>query len=313
MSRMNFLSESERQAFDTPPVLSAAERSQYFEITPSTEKFLVNLRSPENRVYFVLLLGYFKATKRFFNQGFHQDDLRDVAAKLGVVLEILELKIYDRASYQRHKEMILEQLGFRELDNTAKAQLLTELHPLIRSHKRPRLIFLHALEVLTRQKIALPTYHSLSTIISEALRKHHDKLIALIAKQFTPEQQALLEMLFDKETKVEVSNKSSQAPQLPEQSSELAQDETQRTWQRYRLTLLKHFSHSTQPSKIRTTVADVATLRELYETFSPILVALDIPHEGIRYYAQSVIDSLGLSQVRWRVLPQLEKTLVAQG
>jgi hypothetical protein len=157
MSRMTFLSEAERQAFDLPPQLSHAERSQYFEITASLQSLLAGLRTETNQVYFLLTLGYFKASKRFFNQGFHGDDLAFVAHKLQLPLESLDLKHYDRASYHRHKQLILNQVGFVEFDDDAKTQLVTELHPLIRSHKRPRLIFFHALDVLIRHKVALPT------------------------------------------------------------------------------------------------------------------------------------------------------------
>ena len=59
----------------------------------------------------------------------------------------------------------------------------------------------------------------------------------------------------------------------------------------YKLTLLKKFSQSTRPSKIKETITDLLVVQGLYLDFVPVLCALDLNHEGIRYYAHSVIKS----------------------
>jgi hypothetical protein len=59
----------------------------------------------------------------------------------------------------------------------------------------------------------------------------------------------------------------------------------------YKLTLLKKLSQSTKPSKIKETITDLLVVQGLYRDFLPILCALDLNHEGVRYYAHSVIKS----------------------
>jgi hypothetical protein len=59
----------------------------------------------------------------------------------------------------------------------------------------------------------------------------------------------------------------------------------------YKLTLLKKLSQSTRPSKIKETITDLLVVQGLYRDFLPILCALDLNHEGVRYYAHSVIKS----------------------
>ena len=59
----------------------------------------------------------------------------------------------------------------------------------------------------------------------------------------------------------------------------------------YKLTLLKKLSQSTRPSKIKETITDLLGVQDLYRGFLPILCTLDLNHEGIRYYAHSVIKS----------------------
>jgi len=60
---------------------------------------------------------------------------------------------------------------------------------------------------------------------------------------------------------------------------------------RYRLTLLKRCSQSTRPGKIRESIDDFRLLHGLHARLAPILEALALPHEAIRYYAHSVIRS----------------------
>jgi hypothetical protein len=59
----------------------------------------------------------------------------------------------------------------------------------------------------------------------------------------------------------------------------------------YKLTLLKKLSQSTKPSKIKETITDLLVVQGLYRDFLPILCALDLNHEGVWYYAHSVIKS----------------------
>lgn len=75
MPRMQLLTAAEHKAFDTPPVFSDAERDVFFNVSESLEALLATLRSPINRVYLVLTVGYFRATKRFFTPPFHQTDV----------------------------------------------------------------------------------------------------------------------------------------------------------------------------------------------------------------------------------------------
>ena len=61
--------------------------------------------------------------------------------------------------------------------------------------------------------------------------------------------------------------------------------------QRFKLTLLKQMSQSTKPWKITATLDDWQTLRLLYDELAPVIAALDLTHDGIRYYANSVLSS----------------------
>ena len=74
--------------------------------------------------------------------------------------------------------------------------------------------------------------------------------------------------------------------------------DTPQHYKRYRLTLLKRFSQALKPKQIKSNVEDIATLRKLYQELEEVIDALDLTHEGLRYYAQIVLrtDSANLNR-----------------
>src|SRR5439155_27151037 len=58
---------------------------------------------------------------------------------------------------------------------------------------------------------------------------------------------------------------------------------------RYRLTLLKRFSHSAKPAKIKSNIADLILLQGLFQTIEPIIKSLQLTNEGMKYYAYAAI------------------------
>ena len=83
MPRMHILTPAEYAAFETPPVFTTLERQRFFDLPPSLEHLLGTFRTPTNQLCFVLTLGYFKATNRFFARQFHDPDAIYVARQLG--------------------------------------------------------------------------------------------------------------------------------------------------------------------------------------------------------------------------------------
>ena len=74
MPRMQILTPAEHAAFETPPVFTSIERRRFFYLSQSVWDRLPTFRTPINQIRFVLTLGYFKATKRFFARQFHSAD-----------------------------------------------------------------------------------------------------------------------------------------------------------------------------------------------------------------------------------------------
>lgn len=75
MARMKVFNFLEEEAFDSPPVFNSAERKRFFSLSPMLSDSIANLRTPTNKVCFLVTAGYFKARRKFFNRAFRPADI----------------------------------------------------------------------------------------------------------------------------------------------------------------------------------------------------------------------------------------------
>jgi hypothetical protein len=270
MPRMRILTPAEHAAFDTPPAFTSVERHRFFHMPESLEALLATLRTPVTQVGFVVTLGYFRATRRFFARWFHQTDVDYVTGQLGYLPGLITLDSYTKSVQSRHRTLILDYLGFRPFDTQARQEIAEEIHMMVRSHMRPKTILLRVLEILESQKTEIPSVYALTELIGTETRRHHRALTEVIAARLSAPDKELLERLLEK----------------PEGTGDHAAQV-----QRFRLTLLKKISQSTKPSRIQGTLDDWRPLRTLYQRLGHVLHALDLTPEGMRYYAHAVLKS----------------------
>ena len=60
MARMKIFNTQEEEAFESPPVFNSAERKRFFSLPVMLRDWMANLRTPTNKVCFVVAAGYFK-------------------------------------------------------------------------------------------------------------------------------------------------------------------------------------------------------------------------------------------------------------
>jgi TnpA family transposase len=268
---MQILTAAEHKAFDTPPVFSSRERDLFFHVSESLGDLLATLRSPTNRVCLLLTVGYFRAAKRFFLTPFPPADVTYVEKKLGYVSEQITFETYDaKASANRHRRLTLTYLGFRPFNGPVRQEIAQEIRTMVRSQMRLKAIFVQMLALLEARKTEIPSAYALTEVILHESQRHKRTLTATIEEHLSPPQRALLDTLLDKQEALWELD-----PQV----------------QRYKLTLLKRFSQSTKPAKIKANIEDLRVLRSLYQEIKAVVDALDLTPEGIRYYANAVLKS----------------------
>ncbi len=266
MARMKILSAAEQERFNKPPVLNSFQRKQFFEVTTGLLDIAYTLRKPILQIGFLLACGYFRASKRFFMPNdYCPRDVEYVARKLGFKCEDFNPKEYLRGRIHYHRQLILDFFGFRSFNKSEEKFIKQEVSEMVRSQLKPKLIFWSSVDLLIRKRIQIPGYDHLSKIILAALNQRKKVLTTIIDQKLRPNTRALLDKLFVQESEEKHA--------------------------RYKLTLLKNLSQSTRPVQIRERADDLAYLTVLYESIEPVLPLLDLGHEGIRYFANSVIKS----------------------
>ena len=266
MARMKILSTAEQESFNNPPEFNSFQRKQFFDVASGLLDIAHRLRKPTHQIGFLLACGYFRATKRFFMPvDYCPRDVEYVASKLGFECRNFSPKEYSRDRIHHHRQLILDFYGFRRFNKNTQIFIKQEVSDMARSQLKPKLIFWRCVDLLVRKRIQVPGYDHLSKVILIELNQRKKDLITVIDQELTPDTRALLDGLFVQESEGKHA--------------------------RYKLTLIKKLSQSTKPSQIKERTDDLVYIAELYDSLSPILPVLNLGHEGIRYFANSVIKS----------------------
>lgn len=261
---MRILTVNEQEAFDKPPVFDHRDRKKYFNLPKGLIDISDSLRTPSSQIGFLLMCGYFKATKRFFQPSdFHKRDAEVVARALGLQAFNFSADTYAKQTRVRHQQIILDFYGHTSFDNKAKDILAVEIATMARVHLKPKLIFDRSVDFLAQRRMQIPQSGTLVEMIRTGLQDRKTSLVILMEKHLSDDSKNLLDDLFT----------------TPDDQN------------RYRLTLLKKLSQSTKPTKIKEAVADFSILSELHHRLTVVLSKLDLGTSGVRYFAGSVVRS----------------------
>ena len=114
-NRINLLSDQEIEAIYAIPEFNKVERALYFSLTDVEMLVVKKYRTAKAQIYFIRLLGYFKAKQQFYKCNLGQDN--DSQFILGKYFEEdlsgLSGQI-DFKTYQKQKADILMLFGFKD-------------------------------------------------------------------------------------------------------------------------------------------------------------------------------------------------------
>ena len=140
MARIRILSPSEYKAFQNPPIFNEDAKVNYFDITETINKAMLGSRTPYRKVGFILQLGYFRYTGRFFNPSqFHKQDIVFASKMLGFDSKKIDLSKYKDRIRTQHQQKIMALLGFKFFEDCQEASSLLsqEVSRLVKQHIRP--------------------------------------------------------------------------------------------------------------------------------------------------------------------------------
>lgn len=281
MAKMKIFNSLEEAEFESPPKFNSVERKHFFATSIAINELLENLRTPTNKVYFLITLGYFKARRRFFYRNFMPADIEFVANQLRVNPMSVHPEQYDKATYLRHRKLILLYFGWQKFDEDF-AKL--EVQSLVKIQHRPKVILLQLIDSLIYKKIEIPSYRTFSDLIIQTLNHHQQTLGETVFNLLNENQRLKIDSFLQKE------------------------DENT-DWS-YRLTIFKKTYQSIKPLKIKSNLDDLKTLQQLYLEFHPVITKLNLSAASVRHYAYLVIKSQ-IPQISRRSVPIRYLYLVA--
>ncbi|MGZ3241553.1 MAG: DUF4158 domain-containing protein, partial [Burkholderiaceae bacterium] len=266
---MNIFNVLEQEAFEAHPIFNSVERLNFFFAPLMFGDSMESMRTPTNKICFIVMAGYFKARRKFFSRQFHQADIEFVAGQIDLNASEVLLNTYSKETCARHQRLILRHFGCSAFDADAKAFAANEIALMVRVQFRPKLVLLEIIDLLIAKKIALPSYATLAGLIISTINRYQRELGQIIDVHLIEKQRNKLDALLKRASEEDADDKS---------------------W-RYPLTLLKKPFQSTQPSKIKANLTDLETLLALYLDLKPVVDKLALRYACIRHYAQLVIKA----------------------
>ncbi len=275
MTRLVFLSSTEKRKFDSPPIFTKEQRPAYFVVTENIRRTLGSLRTNTNKIGFLLQLGYFKHSGKFFvPTAFRQRDVNYVKQLLNITEEVDFIR-YPPARIVKHRSRILELMNWTPFNQSNAALIAERVQLFAEQQLKPEQIFIAAVDFCWNNHIEIPTYHQLSSVISDS---------------FNIVESALL-------TSLEVKLKLNECKALDEIIS------TPREKWRPLLGEIKHINQSLRTKDIQRNVATCQIFKDYFEQFISIFESLELTDQATKYYA-TWVQKAKLTQLKQFQNPQ---------
>jgi|GEM_PF-1277457 len=178
MPRLRILNATEREAYDKPPALKAAERRQAFDLPTSLLELTTTVGDPAQQIGLLVSAAYFATARRLIPpRDYRERDVAHAARQLRLPAEQFAPERYAASARHRHKLAILEAHGMRRLNRESVAELLVDIEAMAAIHLRPKLIFMRCLDLLAQRRIQLPSEYRLTALIASALARRKRELV----------------------------------------------------------------------------------------------------------------------------------------
>ncbi len=256
MTRLVFLSSSDKRKFDAPPVLTHDQRLAYFVVTDDIRRTLSALRTPANKVGFMLQHGYFKHSGKFFAPNtFRSRDIKFLKDQLKIT-EPLDFSDYPSARVKQQRTRIRELLGWHKFDGDSAALIAAHVQIQAEQQTKPEQIFATAVEYCWQQRIEVPTYNQLANVITDSFNIVESAWLGQLEKSLLPSDCDALDTLLES------------TDELPALLGEI-----------------KSINQSLQPKGIKKNVDACRVFAEYFTQFEAVYNDLNVHEKATEHYA----------------------------
>ena len=199
--RLVILAQEEIDALYGLPRFTQKERDEYFTLSAQEKEALGQLHSLKSKVFFVLQLGYFKASHMFFVFGLKdiEEDAAYVWDKYFPAFDDADPEIAE-ATRLKQQRLILDLYKYRNADAAIRRTLEARAQKSAAVCGKPIYVFRELMHHLAEQRIVPPGYSVMQNIVGSALAKEQRRLADIAYKQVDPTAKEALNRLLEDTT-----------------------------------------------------------------------------------------------------------------
>lgn len=278
--RLSILSDSEVDELFGRPRFSADERPVYFSLAPDESLIFESLRYVNTRLLFLLQLGYFKASHRFFVFTWTQ-----VQADVDYLLphyfpqDSSPDTLPEKNTRLAQQKIILQCQNYRSFNQSEHHWLSDKAQQLAKIHAQPRFLLTELLQLLEIERIVVPGYSTFQKIISAAINSEQQRLNTMIQEHLPDTIKAELDTLISQEDGF------------------------------YQLTALRKRAKDFSLNQMRKEIQKHTSIRVLYRFTCTFLPRLQLSNGNIHYYA-SLAEYYPVYQLRRMEINQVRLYLL---
>ena len=261
--RLSILTDSERKFIYGIPKFTSLERKYYFDLEKIEEEIVyTKLNGINSKIYFILQLGYFKLSHRFFKITFDEvvEDIAYILEKYFPKQSLSTIKRNcDRKTIFYHQSIILKLFSKEFPTKEDKQNLFKKAKSVVSIDANPKYIFKEIVRFTSENKIILPAYSTIQKLISKALVESEQELFTNLENLMDDDLTQNLKDLLKKESK-----------------------------SRYQLTIIKAPPQSFSKKQATAERKKQEQLDPIFKKIKVILKKLDISNLSVKYFAELV-------------------------
>lgn len=183
------------------PKLTFEQKRYYFSLNDLELDTLRSIRDRYNRIYFVLLLGYFKIKPVILNIRYADvhDDLLFIASELfpGVRLKRKNLSPAQKTRIYRR---IFQLLDYQPFVEESEVGLRRHAETVASASIESRFLFDESIEYLAKHRIAIPRYTVLQRVVSKAIASERQRLANTLSRSISQALNRSLDAILGSDT-----------------------------------------------------------------------------------------------------------------
>ncbi|MBP9777897.1 MAG: Tn3 family transposase [Rickettsiaceae bacterium] len=272
MTKLVILSKNEKTLFDTPSKFNSIERSTYFALDQTIIKMVKSIRTPTNKIGFMLQFGHFKSNGKFyaFDQ-FKKEDINHLAQKLDVDYKDINLGNYSRNVRSEHRVKILDYFNWKPLNKRTQNKIFKYILSQATNQASPRELFELSIDYCWNNKIEVPSANQLTLLIADAYNKLESLLIKKIKSGINNKTKKNLDQLL-------IPSKKDQYNRPP-------------------ITLLKQVNQSLKPRQIKENIEIFTLIQSYFYDTENTINSLSLSDQAVEYYA-TWIQKAQITQIK---------------